>query len=97
MRVKIGKRYWDLRLIKQPRIEDERGKLRKCDGTCTDPSDARKRIRIKSGLVRKRMIETICHEITHARVWDIDEVAVGDIGEACGEIIDRLIADGVSS
>ncbi len=65
----IGEKRW--RVFSQ-RFRDRRG----------DCDIAKREIRVCESLVGQELVEVLVHEIVHARVWDLDETAVDDIGKA---------------
>lgn len=65
----IGDKRWKLL---QQRLRDRRG----------DCNIETKTIRVCESLVGQELVEVLVHEIVHARVWDLDETAVSDIGQA---------------
>ena len=65
----IGDKRWKLQ---QARLRDRRG----------DANIETKTIRVCESLVGQELVEVLVHEIVHARVWDLDETAVSDIGQA---------------
>tara|TARA_Y100001973_G_scaffold106824_1_gene188477 strand:- start:2528 stop:2794 length:267 start_codon:yes stop_codon:yes gene_type:complete len=65
----IGEKRWKVLRCK---LSDRRG----------DCHLENKQIRISDKLEGKELVEILVHEIVHARVWDLDEEAVEDIGIA---------------
>lgn len=65
----IGESRWK---IQRTRLRDRRG----------DCNIQTKTIRVCESLVGQELVEVLVHEIVHARVWDLDETAVSDLGQA---------------
>lgn len=65
----IGGTRWKLQ---RTRLRDRRG----------DCNLDRKTIRVCESLIGQELVEVLVHEIVHARVWDLDEQAVEDIGQS---------------
>lgn len=75
-RVRIDGQWWTIRLQRPP----EKGPY---DGLCVKTDRV---IYLHPDAVKTRGIELVCHELIHARLFDIDEDAVEEIGRLCGEI-----------
>ena len=58
--------------------------LRGDRGTC---DIATRTIEINSRLRGKVLTDTIIHEVTHARAWDLDDECVADIGADCANLL----------
>lgn len=78
----IGETRWK---VSRERLRDRRG----------DCDIARKVIRVCSSLSGQELVEVLVHEIVHARVWDLDELAVDEIGKAVAAALSNwcLIAE----
>jgi hypothetical protein len=75
-RVSIDGRAW--------RIKIQRPPARECyDGLCVKDD---RTIYIHPEAISHRGIELVCHELIHARLFDIDEEAVDEIGRLAGEV-----------
>jgi len=67
MRVKFCGRYWSF---------DWAGKSLKVRGYCEGPHIKRRKIKVRSNLSEKMMLDTLIHESIHASFWSADEEAV---------------------
>ena len=65
------------------------------DGYCTTPNAKSKRIRIRQGMPRKKLISTVLHECAHAGAWNLSEEWVDTWSDDVATILDKLIEDGV--
>ena len=74
-RIKVDGKTWSVRLQKPP----SKGDAGLCD------QDARI-IYLHPEEIKTRGIELVCHELIHARLFDIDEAAVEEIGQLSGEV-----------
>jgi hypothetical protein len=74
-RVTIDGKKWTIRLQRPPG--------RNYDGLCVKDD---RTIYIRPEAVTERGIELVCHELIHARLFDIDEEAVDEIGRLAGEV-----------
>jgi hypothetical protein len=74
-RVKIDGKNWSIRLQKPPSKGDA--------GLCVKDD---RTIYLCPEEIRTRGIELVCHELIHARLFDIDEDAVEEIGMLAGEV-----------
>lgn len=77
-RVKIDGQRWTIRLQRPPG-KDGTG----YDGLCVKDDRV---IYLRPDAMKTRGIELVCHELIHARLFDIDESAVDEIGRLCGEV-----------
>lgn len=75
-RVSIDGKAWRIKLQRPPAREAYDGLCVKTDRTIYIHPDA----------IAHRGIELICHELIHARLFDIDEEAVDEIGRLVGEV-----------
>lgn len=75
-RIKIAERWWKVKIQNPP------GK-NAYDGLCV--LDERV-IYLRPQALKSRGIELVCHELIHARLFDIDEEAVEEIGQLAGEV-----------
>jgi hypothetical protein len=75
-RVKIDGKPWKIKLQRPPGREAYDGLCVKDDRTIYLHPDA----------IGHRGIELVCHELIHARLFDIDEEAVDEIGRLAGEV-----------
>lgn len=75
-RVSIDGKAWRIKLQRPPAREAYDGLCVKDDRTIYLHPDA----------IADRGIELICHELIHARLFDIDEEAVEEIGRLVGEV-----------
>jgi hypothetical protein len=75
-RVKIDDRVWTIKLQRPPAREPYDGLCVKDDRT----------IYLHPEAIGHRGIELVCHELIHARLFDIDEDAVDEIGRLAGEV-----------
>ena len=75
-RVSIDGKAWRIKLQRPPAREAYDGLCVKDDRTIYIHPDA----------ISHRGIELICHELIHARLFDIDEEAVEEIGRLVGEV-----------
>lgn len=67
-RIKIGKKYW--------KIFSTNSLPKNLDGTCDKPCTVGRSIQISERLCGEEMLDTIIHEMMHARHWDLSEEAV---------------------
>lgn len=88
-RVHIGGRAWRL---------DAAAPLRPphCWGDCDPPNKARPEIRISSRAAGLEFVETLLHELIHARWWALDETEVSEFAEEAIAII-RQFPDEVAA
>lgn len=75
-RIRIDDKTWTIRLCRPPGREA-------FDGLCV--KDDRK-IYLHPDAMKTRGIELVCHELIHARLFDIDEEAVDEIGRLVAEV-----------
>lgn len=75
-RVSIDGKVWRVKLQRPPAREAYDGLCVKDDRT----------IYIHPESLSHRGIELVCHELVHARLFDIDESAVEEIGRLAGEV-----------
>lgn len=75
-RVKIDGKPWKIKLQRPPGRETLAGLCVKDDRT----------IYLHPDEIVDRGIELVCHEVTHARLFDIDEDAVDEIGRISAEV-----------
>ena len=57
------------------------------DGDCDDPSEPRRRIRIRRSLRGLRRLEVLLHEIGHASCWDLSEEFVHDWAKDAAQVL----------
>jgi len=75
-RVSIDGKKWTIRLQRPPsRVP--------VDGLCVKDDRV---IYLHPHAIQTRGIELVCHELIHARLFDIDEDAVDEIGRLTGEV-----------
>jgi hypothetical protein len=67
-RIKIGGKYWS--------IETASNMPRSLYGWCSSPDSKGKLIQIRETLKGEAMLDTIIHEMMHARHWDLSEETV---------------------
>lgn len=77
-RVYIGERWWT--------IQHVQGLPADRDGDC---NWQKRRIRVRSNLHGVALMDTLLHELLHARFWDIDESAVNEFASTAAAILDR--------
>jgi len=75
-RIRIQNNWWKVKLERPPTKETY-------DGLCV-PGD--RTIYLHPIAIKTRGIELVCHELIHARLFDIDEEAVEEIGTLAGEV-----------
>lgn len=75
-RVAIDGKPWRIKLQRPPARQAYDGLCVKDDRT----------IYIHPEAIAHRGIELVCHEVIHARLFDIDEEAVDEIGRIVGEV-----------
>lgn len=75
-RVSIDGKTWRIKLQRPPARQSYDGLCVKDDRT----------IYIHPEAIGHRGIELVCHELIHARLFDIDEEAVDEIGRLAGEV-----------
>lgn len=75
-RIKIDGKWWTVRIARPPGRET-------LDGLCD--ADTRT-IYLHPKAIPRRSVELICHEVVHARLFDLDEECVDEIGRVVGEI-----------
>jgi hypothetical protein len=75
-RIKIDGKSWRVCIMRPPIKEVT-------DGLCDIEN---KTIYIHPDALKTCGIETICHELIHARLWDVCEEAVAEISELTGEV-----------
>lgn len=73
-RVHIGGRVWRLDAAAPLR-------LAQCWGDCDPPTKARPEIRVSRRAVGLEFVETLLHELIHARWWALDETEVSEFAE----------------
>lgn len=61
----------------------------KCDGICYDPQSKNPRIYIDSNLGKRRELNVLIEEITHAFFYDLPEYKVRKFSAELGKIIYR--------
>lgn len=84
MRVKIRNKIWNLIVgCKLPAGTD---------GHCDDPSEAGRSIRVRWGLSGPLLLDTICHEVLHATIWDLGD---GPVDSLATTIAHQLWAQGL--
>lgn len=77
-RVYIGDRQWTIQHVQ--RLPKD------CDGECNWNT---RRIRVRSALRGIALMDTLLHELLHARFWDLDEDAVNEFASTAAGILDR--------
>lgn len=75
-RISVNGKAWRVKLQRPPAREAY-------DGLCVQDD---RTIYIHPDAIAHRGIELICHELIHARLFDIDEEAVDEIGRLVGEV-----------
>jgi hypothetical protein len=75
-RVSIDGKKWTIRLQRPPSREP-------LDGLCVKDDRV---IYLRPSAMQTRGIELVCHELIHARLFDIDEDAVDEIGRLAAEV-----------
>lgn len=75
-RVTIDGKPWKVKLQRPPGREAY-------DGLCVKDDRV---IYLHPDAIGHRGIELVCHELIHARLFDIDEDAVDEIGRLAGEV-----------
>lgn len=75
-RVKIDGKPWKIRLQRPPGREAY-------DGLCVQTD---RTIYLHPDAIGHRGIELVCHELIHARLFDIDEEAVAEIGRLTSDV-----------
>lgn len=75
-RVSIDGKVWRVKIQRPPAKQAYDGLCVKDDRTIWIHPDA----------IAHRGIELVCHELIHARLFDIDEEAVDEIGRLTGEV-----------
>lgn len=75
-RVAIDGKPWRIKIQRPPAREA-------FDGLCVKDD---RTIYIHPDAIAHRGIELVCHEIVHARLFDLDEECVDEIGRLVGEI-----------
>lgn len=75
-RVKIDGKVWTIKLQRPPGREPY-------DGLCVKDDRV---IFIHPDAIGHRGIELVCHELIHARLFDIDESAVEEIGRLASDV-----------
>ena len=75
-RIQIDGKTWRVRIMRPPSKE-------LLDGLCVYPDRV---IYIHPNALKTCGIETICHEIFHARMGDVCEEAVAEVGKLTGEV-----------
>ena len=75
----MAKRRRSTLYIGTQRWKVQRARLRTHRGDCDITT---KTIRVDEQLQGEELLEVLAHEIIHARLWDIDEAAVVDLGLA---------------
>jgi hypothetical protein len=81
MQVRMFGKRWRLRFV--PNLGANRGD---CDG----PAQARKEIRVASGLRGEERLEVLIHEMVHAAGWHIDESFVERFAQDAARVLWRL-------
>ena len=76
-RITIDGKLWRIKLKRPPTRTTHDGLCIKDDRTIYIHPDA----------VASRGIELVCHEIVHARLFDLDEECVDEIGRLVSEVI----------
>jgi hypothetical protein len=75
-RIKIDGRTWTVKIVRPPARSSY-------DGLCVQDN---RTIYLHPEALKHRAIELVCHELIHARLFDIDEGAVEEIGRLAGEV-----------
>ena len=75
-RIKIAGSWWKVKIQRPP------GK-KAYDGLCVLNDRI---VYLHPDAIKTRGIELVCHELIHARLFDIDEEAVDEIGRLAGEV-----------
>ena len=69
-------------------------------GSCSDPEHAPRRIKVRSDLRGKRLLDTLIHELTHAANFHVSEEFVSEFASDVAHVLTRkelwpLIAEGI--
>lgn len=62
------------------------------DGDCDSPTTPNKLIRIRASIAGQRLLDVLCHEVSHAALWDLGE---GPIESLANSIAHELWEQGV--
>jgi hypothetical protein len=71
--IPIDGKPWTIRMVPRAKVLD------RADGSA---NHRRRVIRIANDLTPDAQVETLLHEIAHARLWDLDEEAIHDLTRA---------------
>jgi hypothetical protein len=52
------------------------------DGDCDSPITKNKLIRIRSSISGQRLLDVLCHEVSHAALWDLGEGPIESLANA---------------
>lgn len=80
----MAKRRRSTIYIGDQRWKIQRARLRTHRGDCDITT---KTIRVDEQLHGEELVEVLAHEIIHARLWDIDEQAVVELGVAIAKAV----------
>jgi hypothetical protein len=83
MRVKIGEKYWNLVLERNPYMNGK-----PVDGYCDPPAAVGKRIVLRKSITKnpERFLCCLIHEVLHAYSWQLDESLVTGYAEDAARI-----------
>ena len=84
MQVTINGRRWHLRFVEN--LKESSGAL----GECDPPTATRKQIRIDDSLRGELLLDTLLHEIEHAKAWHVDEDHVAEAATETARILYRV-------
>lgn len=79
----IGRRRWRVRFV---RSREVRGAW----GMADHPASRRPQIRVYRGQRRRRLVETLIHEVLHAVRPELSEEAVGETARIIERALDRM-------
>lgn len=74
MKVTIRGKVWTL--VETSKIPSD------IDGDCDAPTTKNKLIRIRPSLAGQRLLDVLCHEFSHAALWDLGEGPIESLANA---------------